>query len=646
MALIQDADPARPRATRSRRRPQARDDRLRGRSVIVTVRPPSALPFLGDALRTATAPPRPARGRDDGLLAGSSPLRRVRDGAARRNPPRPDRRRSGTARRGRVTGAAVAHAATPTARRPPRACRCSATPESKAHRHAARALPTRSRRRRRAAASRPGDPESPMPSTGRRRRTVRRSPMRSCSRPMPRGCRSGLPAPASCALGARGAALALRVAADPRAADASSCLGRRRRRPPAVHARGRDDAAAPAASPPASSAHGLQATACGRLAWLPLEPEPTGARHPGSPLPARSRRRRSCSPSPGRATRRSSHCSRSPTSRSPSCRPAPIRRCGSSRCATLPPRARRDRRRRSARPAALGGDGRARPPALARWRMTRERRPSASVRDARGQVAVLLVGGLLAVGAGALVLGASRAGSAAATRAQRAADLAALGGARAMHDAYDRLFEPALIARPAEPAPSRRRTATSRSAAPPPRGSRAANGGAGAQVAFPDGDTIAPVRVRVAVERRIDDRRARDPRRGDGRGRARAARGRAARPRSASGGGYDGPLAYRQGKPMRPDVAQAFDRMAAAARRDGVDAGDQRALPLGRRAGGAVRPPPGPEVGRAAGQVAAPQRHRARPRAARRPTPGSRRTRAASTSCSATRGSPGISAMC
>jgi hypothetical protein len=31
-------------------------------------------------------------------------------------------------------------------------------------------------------------------------------------------------------------------------------------------------------------------------------------------------------------------------------------------------------------------------------------------------------------------------------------------------------------------------------------------------------------------------------------------------PAHASGGGYDGPLAYRQGKPMRPDVALAFDR--------------------------------------------------------------------------------------
>jgi hypothetical protein len=38
-----------------------------------------------------------------------------------------------------------------------------------------------------------------------------------------------------------------------------------------------------------------------------------------------------------------------------------------------------------------------------------------------------------------------------------------------------------------------------------------------------------------------------------------------AMPGQASGGGYSGPLAYRQGKPMRPDVAAAFDRMAAAA---------------------------------------------------------------------------------
>ena len=41
-------------------------------------------------------------------------------------------------------------------------------------------------------------------------------------------------------------------------------------------------------------------------------------------------------------------------------------------------------------------------------------------------------------------------------------------------------------------------------------------------------------------------------------------------PANASGGGHDGPLAYRQGKPMRPDVALAFDRLAAARREAGL----------------------------------------------------------------------------
>jgi D-alanyl-D-alanine dipeptidase len=38
----------------------------------------------------------------------------------------------------------------------------------------------------------------------------------------------------------------------------------------------------------------------------------------------------------------------------------------------------------------------------------------------------------------------------------------------------------------------------------------------------------------------------------------------------ASGGGYAGPLVYRTGEGMRPDVAAAFDRMAAAAQGDGI----------------------------------------------------------------------------
>ena len=39
----------------------------------------------------------------------------------------------------------------------------------------------------------------------------------------------------------------------------------------------------------------------------------------------------------------------------------------------------------------------------------------------------------------------------------------------------------------------------------------------------------------------------------------------------AEGGGYSGPLVYRDGEGMRPDVAAAYGRMSAAARRTGLD---------------------------------------------------------------------------
>jgi Transglycosylase SLT domain/D-alanyl-D-alanine carboxypeptidase len=42
-------------------------------------------------------------------------------------------------------------------------------------------------------------------------------------------------------------------------------------------------------------------------------------------------------------------------------------------------------------------------------------------------------------------------------------------------------------------------------------------------------------------------------------------------PATAEGGGYSGPLAYRDGEGMRPDVAAAYDRMSVAARAAGID---------------------------------------------------------------------------
>jgi hypothetical protein len=178
------------------------------------------------------------------------------------------------------------------------------------------------------------------------------------------------------------------------------------------------------------------------------------------------------------------------------------------------------------------------------------------------------VGGLLAVGVGALVLGAVARGLGTRDSAPRAADHAPLAGARAMHASYDRLFEPARLRGRPNPRHLEKAAYVGLGRAAAIRAA-AANGAPGATVSFPDGATFAPVRVRVAVERRLEIAGQAVRMRADAEAELAppAGTGPAA---FASGGGYDGPLAYRQGKPMRPDVARAFDRMAAAARRDGV----------------------------------------------------------------------------
>ena len=154
-----------------------------------------------------------------------------------------------------------------------------------------------------------------------------------------------------------------------------------------------------------------------------------------------------------------------------------------------------------------------------------------------------------------------------------------MSAARAMRDAYPRLFEPAYLRRGVRnPRHLSRRgyLALARRAAV--HGARR-NGVRlrGRDVRFPD-RSFAPTRVRVVVRGRGKVRIARSGRRAR---RSFQVRGKATAELvptlsgdpyagHARGGGYSGPLAYRQGKPMRPDVARAFDRMAAAARRAGI----------------------------------------------------------------------------
>jgi hypothetical protein len=190
-------------------------------------------------------------------------------------------------------------------------------------------------------------------------------------------------------------------------------------------------------------------------------------------------------------------------------------------------------------------------------------------RSEHGQATILLLGLALAALLGAFVLGAVARGIGAQSDEQRAADLGALAGARAMHDAYGGLFEPRVVGGRANRAHVER-------AAYLERGRRAAlaaarsNGAHDVLVSFPDQDTFAPVRVLVEVRDPIEVGR-----------RERVAAGARAEAEltapadvalwSAGPGEYRGPLAHRQGKPMRPDVAAAFDRMQAAARKDGID---------------------------------------------------------------------------
>ena len=87
-------------------------------------------------------------------------------------------------------------------------------------------------------------------------------------------------------------------------------------------------------------------------------------------------------------------------------------------------------------------------------------------------------------------------------------------------------------------------------------------------MSFPDGGW-APVRVKVKVKRKLPAGGGEVPADATATAELSPPAGDPL-PLEASGSGYTGPLAYRQGKPMRPDVARAFDRMEAAARADGM----------------------------------------------------------------------------
>jgi Transglycosylase SLT domain/D-alanyl-D-alanine carboxypeptidase len=194
--------------------------------------------------------------------------------------------------------------------------------------------------------------------------------------------------------------------------------------------------------------------------------------------------------------------------------------------------------------------------------------------DQRGQALPLVLCLALVTVLAGLVLALLGVAATGGARLQRAADLAAVSAARSMRDDHDRLFVPALTPE-GRPNPAHLSDAEyrARARATVERALRENGQGAVAsRVTFPD-DGFAPTRVRVALTGEVDV--------GEGHAEGGAVRAVAiaeASPPAASdplegdvatGGGYLGRLVYRQGKPMRPDVAAAFDRLAKAARADG-----------------------------------------------------------------------------
>jgi soluble lytic murein transglycosylase-like protein len=199
------------------------------------------------------------------------------------------------------------------------------------------------------------------------------------------------------------------------------------------------------------------------------------------------------------------------------------------------------------------------------------------VRSERGQALVLLLGVVAAALVGALVLVAFGQALGGKSRQQRAADLAAVSAAHRMSDDYFRLFEPVTLP---NGLPNPHRLSTAEYLARARTVAVRAGGRNGvrvvlADVTFPDGG-FAPTRVRVRTRGEVKVRVEKGAR-GEWVDVEASATAELApqalgpgMPSMASGGGYSGPLAYRGGKPMRPDVAVAFDRMAAAASADGI----------------------------------------------------------------------------
>ncbi|HEU5063361.1 MAG TPA: transglycosylase SLT domain-containing protein [Solirubrobacterales bacterium] len=194
-------------------------------------------------------------------------------------------------------------------------------------------------------------------------------------------------------------------------------------------------------------------------------------------------------------------------------------------------------------------------------------------RDESGQALILALGGSLAILAAALALVAIAGAVTGKGRAQRAADLVAISAVRSMRDDLPRLLAPPRLADGrANPEHLAKAEYLARARTAALAAARANDVDPGrVRIRFPDAGSFAPVRAKATIVAGL--------REGDGQRVEASAVAEAAAPFGAasdggtgmaSGGGYGGVLVFRDGEGMRPDVAAAYDQMAAAARADGV----------------------------------------------------------------------------
>jgi Transglycosylase SLT domain/D-alanyl-D-alanine carboxypeptidase len=190
-----------------------------------------------------------------------------------------------------------------------------------------------------------------------------------------------------------------------------------------------------------------------------------------------------------------------------------------------------------------------------------------------GQALPLALGGALALIAAALALVAIAGAVTGKGRAQRAADLAAISAARSMRDDLPRLLS-AATQPDGSPNPAHLGKAAYLGHARLAAIDAAARNGVSAshlRVSFPDRGSFAPLRTKAVVLAEVDVGGRHFWTKASAVAEAGApASPSATQPAMATGGGYGGPLVYRQGKGMRPDVAAAFDRMSAAASAAGL----------------------------------------------------------------------------